>query len=225
MTLRTTESEFVELLLKQPNDEFPIDLTIDGPIMSQLHPRLIWAKLEFMRNPSLEPAEILVSGWNYHCFSHLQEAQETFPEIKHNITGRPWTIHQVLIEKIHSAIIDFPPLGTLVLSRDKLISKKKNEIAHHLLPIWANYALSPELWGEEGKWIRFHSRLQKLFTEYNLLQENASIGYYPLKCDGKIIEKNGFLGSYINDSFVLVLPWTFSLSALEKLEAIIRQEF
>jgi hypothetical protein len=37
--------------------------------------------------------------------------------------------------------------------------------------------------------------------------------------------EEGFMGTSLEKSYVLVLPWTFSLSDFEKLEKVIQQEF
>ena len=225
MTPRTIEIEFAEQLARQQEDQYPMDLTLEGPIMNQLHPRLIWAKLQFIHNPNLVSDKVSLDGWNYACFNSLDEAVLNFPEISLKFVGRPWSFKRFLDENHSKAIIDFPPLGTVVLSRDTLESNVDNKFSEHLLPIWLNYALSPELWGPQGKWTRFHDRIHKFLSEKNLLKGQDYCGYYPLEERVKRLEGCGFIGTQLEKSYVLVLPWTFSLSALNKLEEIIRQEF
>jgi hypothetical protein len=224
MTPRTIEIEFAEQLAQQQEDRYPLDLSLEGPIMYQLHPRLIWAKLQFNQNP-LIPIKVPIDGWNYACFTSIEEASSKFPEISLKFVGRPWSFKRFLDENHSEAIIDFPPLGTVVLSRKFLESSVVDNLAESLLPIWLTYALSPELWGPQGKWTRFHQRIQKLLDEKALLNGESFLGYYQLNERVKHLEKFGFIGTYLEKSYILVLPWTFSLSALNKFEETLRQEF
>ncbi len=225
MTLRTIESEFSEELLKQVKDEFPLDLTLDGPIMSKMHPKLIWARLQFEHNPQQDIPEAPIPQWNADYFPNLKAAEAAYPKIGLVFEGRPWSFFKFLHGQYHEAIIDFPPLGTIVLSKKELPSANTHKLQKILLPLWMNYALSPELWGPQGKWTRFHARLHQIFKEHNLLNGEDSLGYYPLNEKASLLESLGFKGTNLEKSYVLVLPWTFSLAALEKLEEIIRQEF
>jgi len=200
-------------------------LTLEGPIMNQLHPRLVWAKLQHSHNPDLIPDKVSLDSWNYACFDSQNEAVSKYPQISLKFVGRPWAIKRFLDENHSEAIIDFPPLGTVVLSRNKLESDVQNKLPEHLLPIWLSYALSPELWGPQGKWTRFHERIRELLSEKALLKGESFPGYYPLIERAKCLEDFGFAGTLLEKSYVLVLPWTFSLSALNKLEETIRQEF
>jgi hypothetical protein len=225
MTLRTIENTFSEILLTQTSDEFPIDLTLDGPIMTKLHPKLIWTKLQLHSNPHFIPEKIEIPAWKHACFATFEEAKKSYPQIEPTFVGKPWTIFQFLQSNKEQAIVDFGPLGTIVLSKQELQNQTGIGLHHHLLPIWANYALSPELWGSQGKWTRFHARLHKLFSEHQLIYTEPKLGHYPLIEKASILENHGFIGTRLEKSYLLVLPWTFSLAALEKLEEIIRQEF
>ena len=139
--------------------------------------------------------------------------------------GKPWSVHQFLETNQQEAIIEFPPLGAVVLSKKTLPEQHGSEIHDHLLPHWISYALSPELWGTQGKWTRFHARLQKLFADHKLLKTQSKIGYYQLVDRASLLQNKGFVGTSLEKSYVLVLPWTFSLSDIQKLEEIIQQEF
>lgn len=225
MTRRTIESEFSEELMTQTKSHAMSDLTIDGPIMNQLHPKLIWAKLLMKYQPDSEPTKIEIPGWNSASFANQAEAEKSFPQIQMKFVGRPWSIHQFLKTNQAEAIINFPPLGTVVLSRNLLIHEKGRELHDYLMPHWLNYALSPELWGPHSKWIRLHARLQKLLEDHMLLMSKPKIGYYQLAGKASLLQKKGFMGTSLEKSYVLVLPWTFSLSDMEKLEEIIQQEF
>lgn len=225
MTLRTIESEFIEQLLAQSKARPSINLTIEGPVMDQLHPKLIWAKLLMKYQPDSEPSKIEIPGWNYACFADAPAAEKSYPQITMKFVGKPWTIQQFLATNQTEAIIDFPPLGAVVLSKNHLTHKTGSELHDHLLPHWLSYALSPELWGPQGKWTRFHAKLQKIFEDHKLLKSQSKLGYYQLIGEASLLQDKGFVGTCLEKSYVLVLPWTFSHSDMVKLEEIIQQEF
>jgi hypothetical protein len=225
MTLRTIESQFSDILLKQEIDAFPVNLTMNGPISHLTHPKVLWATLQFQNNPQQEPPGLSIIGWNYDCFKNPSEAIKKYPHISFHFTGRPWNIHQFLVSGQSEAIIDFEELGTVVISREILLPENKNEVYQHILPHWLNYALSPELWGANGKWPRFHERISKLLKSKNLLGGQDYPGYYPLKMSAIKIESLGFIGSELDNTYVLVLPWSFSLTTLKKLEEVLEREF
>jgi hypothetical protein len=225
MTLRTIESEFSDELLKQTLIETKFDLTVDGKVITKLHPKLIWSKLQLKHNPEMVPLSVQIPGWHYDCFENLALAEAKYPQIPNKFTGRPWAIFQFLEKNETEAIIDFGDLGSIVLSKNELGATPKSELAWHQLPLWTSYALSPELWGAPGKWSRFHLRLIKLFEDSNLLENGSKTGYYILKPQASKLATAGFIGTAFEKSYVLVLPWSFSLTALEKLEKTIRQEF
>jgi hypothetical protein len=225
MTPRTIEIEFAKQLAQQQEDQYPLDLSLEGPVMHQLHPRLIWAKLQFNQNSDSVHTKVPLDGWNYACFTSIEEASSKYPEISLIFEGRPWSFKRFIDQNHSEAIIDFPPLGTVVLSRNNLSAGVVNNLAECLLPIWLTYALSPELWGPQGKWIRFHHRILKLLEQKALLNGESFLGYYQLNERAEHLEKFGFIGTRLEKSYILVLPWTFSLSALNKLEETLRQEF
>lgn len=226
MTPRTIETEFAQLLANQSEEHYPLDLGLEAPIMNQIHPKLIWAKLQFERNLPLTLPHIDLDGRSYQCFSSRDEATNKFSNIDLKFVGRPWSLKKFLDENHSEAIIDFPPLGTIVLSRNSLgPHSSEATLPQILLPLWMSYALSPELWGAQGKWTRFHSRIFQLLNEKQLMNGTNVVGHYQLNEKAKILENYGFIGTLLEKSYVLVLPWTFSLSALNKLEETIRQEF
>jgi hypothetical protein len=123
----------------------------------------------------------------------------------------------------HSEVlIDFQELGMMAYSLKPL------EVAPHsadqLLPPWLEYVRSNELWGPQGKWTRFHERLQRIFETHKLLQ-NSETGFYSLTLNAEKLEKFGIFGTKTPTSYDLNLSWTFSLSDLEKIEKIVPQEF
>jgi hypothetical protein len=221
MTLRTIESEFAELLLKQTEKETSFDLTIDGPLWNQVHPKVLLAGLKF---DNQLPEVLPLPGFHYDCFANFTDAKLAYPDISLEFEGRPWTVKKFIEGAYAEAIIYFKDFGTIVLSKNEMSTLPKPLLYWHTLPLWMNYALSPELWGAQGKWTRFHLRLENLFKEKNLLVSSTT-GYYSLKSEASKLRDHGFHGTDVDKTYVLVLPWTFSLSALEKLEEIVRQEF
>lgn len=225
MTLKAIESEFAELLEGQMKENLPLDLSLEAPLMNKLHPKLIWATLVYKHNPQQEPPDIEIPGFDYECFENLSRAAEKYPGVDLKFPGRPWTIHKYLTGTEDKALIDFAELGAVLLSRNEQNTKRGRNLHDHLLPVWLSYALSPELWGPVGKWPRFHDRIIQIFKQYNILDEKASLGYYPLNARAEKLEALGFPGTRLEKGYLIVLPWTFSLYDLEKLETVIRQEF
>lgn len=225
MTPRTIESEFSDNLNSQVKEETEFDLTLEGPLLSRQHPKVLWARLQFENNPGQEIPHTPVSGWNFDCFRNLSEASQKFPHIDLKFRGQPWAVNKFLSSGKSEAIIDFDQLGAIVISKNELPEVSRNTLPHHELTAWLSYALSPELWGHVGKWTRFHTRLHDLFSKHDLLAGEDSVGYYPLKLKAEKLMNMGFKGTNLDKTYLLVLPWTFSLSALEKLEERVLQEF
>lgn len=226
MTLSSIESEFSKILLDQASKvNFP-SLELDGPLMTVTHPRVIWGRLFHKYNPSIAAEKIIIPGWHYECFSHINLAIASYPEITDKFIGQPWKIHQFFNSSVETAIIDFKELGSVVLSKHELQHQPPSTgVEYHVLPPWINYALSPELWGPNGKWSQFHRRLMTLITEKNLHNGTCLPGFYKLNIQAQKINSYGLKGTLLDNSYLIVLPWCFSLSSLEKLESIISQEF
>lgn len=225
MTLKAIESEFAELLEAQMKNILPPDLSLEASLMNKLHPKLIWAGLVYKHNPQQEPPEIKIPGFSYESFLSLSRASAKYPDVALKFSGRPWAIHKFLTSDVDQALIDFHDLGAVFISRKEIILHVGRELHDHLLPVWLSYALSPELWGPVGKWPRFHERMMQILKEYNLLDGKASLGYYPLNAKAEKLEALGFPGTRLEKEYLIVLPWTFSLHDLDKLEKVIRQEF
>lgn len=220
MTLRTMENSinqvFSDLIMLQRNlDLDPFDLTESTPIMKPLLPKMVKGLIGFMNNPE----RVLNTPG---CYATVSEARKDFPSFS-IIKGLPFAVSSHLNS---NAIIDFSPFGAVVISQEHLNMQGEAGIHQHVLPQLLEYALSTELWGPQGKWTRFHERLQSIFDKHKLLNGSSAPGRYPLlKSLAVRLEKNGIKGSEIGDSYVLTLPWTFSLSALTRLEGIIQEEF
>lgn len=225
MTLKPIENEFSDRLLRELNQSSDkYDLSLKAPIFDLIHPKILWTQLEHERNPEHEATAVKIPHWHYQCFQNVSEAQKSYPTIA-LMEGRPWNLFQFINSNSPQAIIDFAPMGATLLSREALPELTGKELHFHTLPHWLHYATSPELWGPEGKWIRFHARLHRSLEEKNLLKDKALPGYYPLKQEAQKLEEHGFLGTVLDKTYLLVLPWSFPLGALEKLEKIIQQEF
>lgn len=225
MTPRTIESEFSETLKSEVRDEINFDLTLEGPLLTRQHPKVLWAKLQYENNPGQEITYSLIHNWHYACFKTVEDASSSFPEIQMQFVGRPWAINKFLSSNESAAIINFEDMGAVVLSKSELSVPSRSTLQDHTLTAWLSYALSPELWGPIGKWTRFHEILHGLFQKHDLLGAEDSIGYYPLKHKAEILLEAGFRGTNLDKMYLLVLPWTFSLSALKKLEQKVQQEF
>ncbi len=226
MTLRTIQTDFAEQLLQDAKEELFFDLRVDGPLFTKVHPKVIWVRLQqHYASETLPTTPLEIPGWSYDCFPTIQDAQKKYPAITVGIKGRPSDLFQ-FVESGHSeGVIDFSPVGAIVLSKNKLKSEFQNVAHWHELPLWFNYALSPELWGPQGKLTRFHAQLSKLFSDHKLLKKSDAPGFYVLNEKAQLIEKHGFQGTKQEGSYILSLPWTFPLSGLNKLEKIIQQEF
>lgn len=226
MTLRAIEMEFSEILTGQLKELSPLNLELHGPLMAQIHPQIIWGRLQFEHNPDQELPQVQIPGWHYMCFGDISEAVSKYQDIQHKLVGRPWTVHQFLSDGHEAAIIDFLEYGAVVVSKTSLKAAQSNPGVHHFtLPHWLSYVLGHELWGPFGKWTRFHQRIEALLNKHQLLEGSSTVGYYPLKPKAEKIATLGLHGTSIDKAYLLVLPWSFSLSALNKLEEIIQQEF
>ena len=225
MTLRTIESEFSTILKAQVQEEHPINLEANGPLMTPVHPKLLWAQLLYQHKID-ERQNIVIPSWSYDCFRDLQEAESRHPEINLKFIGRPWNVYEFMQGTSPSALIDFQAWGVVAISKSQeIVFSDGRELHHYALPVWINYALSPELWGPHGKWIRFHHELSTVLSGHQLLRSHSSLGRYVLEPKAQKLESFGFKGTMLDDSYLLVLPWSFSLSALKKLTQTIEQEF
>lgn len=129
--------------------------------------------------------------------------------------AHPFEIHKFVLGG-EELTLDFEELGTVVLSRSL---EKKNQVPTKL-DLWLRYALSPELWGPEGKWTRFHRDLTEVLEAKNLLVGTALPGYYPLDPEARPWDTLNVIGDRTKKSFVLILPWNFSLSDLRRLMSL-----
>lgn len=210
-------SGYSELLFTQLNDQVSnFQLSFDGPLWRITHPALIKTKYLFESFPQELSFKDESFGWNL----------EIFPQKLPDATlGHPFRIFQFLAQMKDEGLFYFPSIGSIHLTHSPISKPQSLELYHYLASPWMDYALSPELWGEQGKWTRFHQRLRALFIRFELLVGKDLPGYYELDPKIQLIERHGFYGKHAGDFYQLVLPWDFPLSALTKLEAVIQQEF
>lgn len=225
MTPTTIENKFVEILKGQLVEQFSLELHLDAPITIQVPPKIIWSQLLFENRIDQIPGKTDFFDWSFCFFKNMASAQAKFPHTVECFDGRPWGIHQFMNSTKKEGFIHFKEYGTAYFSREKNLFDQGHQLHDFVLPLWLSYALSPELWGPQGKWTRFHQRIHQLFVDHDLLEDSDFPGYYPLKDKAKKLEHLGFKGSILQKTYLLVLPWSFSLSSLNKLESAIRQEF
>lgn len=135
--------------------------------------------------------------------------------------GTPAGIYSFLQELPAQALFDFAPLGKVHFHQGE---PRESGTNMGKLQAWLRYALSPELWGPQGKWTRFHQRLHTLFGQNHLLKSENIPGRYILSPDQLDWEKLGIRGDLIQGGLLeLTIPWHFPLSALNKLEDLIKE--
>lgn len=212
MTPRNENSpNLTELLLKQMQISVNhLDFRQQKNIVTLLPPRVIESQLtgETTFRPHFE---------NYHIrtFKSLSEVQ-SFSSLP--ITpGVPAAIGLFLKQKPAQIVFDFSPLGYCLFTH-----QAGEASVDAALISWTHYALSPELWGAQGKWMRFHERLHTLLSEKNVLDGETYPGHYPVTRAIKAWEQDGLLGDEEHGKVILTLPWSFSLTGLEKLERLLQ---
>ena len=186
-----------------------LELKYDSPVLSFLPPFLL---------RELPPGEFRETNFHFEYFSNAAELLEKNPGADLR-RGHPYEIHRYLSGSTE-AYLDFDGLGCVSLSHEPSGAQSP----HTKMTLWLNYALSPELWGPEGKWSRFHAPLQKLFEDKKLLDGPAVPGYYPLKSNAISWEKYPLSVDRKGSVTSLVLPWTFSLTDLRRLIEMFSKE-
>ncbi len=202
-------SSLSQILLNQVNQKNgDLVLTEKAPVLSFLPPFLL-QEVPFVAKET---------QYSFQSFNGSDELLKAFPGADLR-RGHPKEIHRFLTGN-QDVFLNFDQLGVIRLSRTE-----NNDVPSDVqMSRWLNYALSPELWGPDGKWPRFHEQLHKLFEKHNLLERSSVPGYYPLKINARPWEKYALKGDRSDNTFALVLSWTFSLNDLRRLEAIINEE-
>jgi len=202
-------SSLSQILLSQVNQKNDVlNLTEKAPVLSFLPPFLL-QDLPYIQKDA---------QYSFQSFENTEGLLKSFPGVELR-RGHPKEIFRFLTGN-EDVFLDFEQLGVVRLSRSH-----SNVVPTDLkMSRWLDYALSPELWGPEGKWVRFHERLHKLFEKHNLLERSSVPGYYPLKSSARLWEKYPLKGDLSDQTFALVLSWTFSLTDLRKLETFFNEE-
>lgn len=203
-------TSLASILLRQldrKNDR--LVLTENAPVLEFLPPFLL--KETF-------PLTIPTFQFGFSSFSSKDKLLEKFPEavVKR---GHPKEIYQFL-KGSSDAAFDFDQLGFVHVTRDANMGSSDEG----KMRAWLSYALGPELWGPEGKWTRFHEHLHNFLETHKLLEGSSLPGYYPLKLNARSWEKLPIEGDVSDNSYALILPWTFSLSDLKKIESLLQEE-
>ena len=215
MTLRS----MTEDLLKQMQQKIDyFDFRRESPLLVILPPKVVKVLVE--ANPQQETR--IYGEYQASFFADLDDVKKLVPEL-YVMRGHPWTVGQFLTGQDPEILLDFFPLGLVLLSNHRNF-KFPPSVYQAALANWMDYALSPELWGSNGKWIRFHQRLHTLFTNNHLLNGIDIPGLYPLAAKKIDWQKFSIKGDLRGENLELTIPWTFPLSALEDLERQLRQE-
>ena len=220
---QTALSGFSAQLISQlQNTKMSFQLSGSGQLFQLLHPALIKCTQNFENSPNDLVFRTQSSGWNIVTYKNAQEAVQNTPLTK-IYGGFPSDIGLFIKENPSAALIDFDILGTIHLFKSEYLVTipEKIELHHHLLPLWLDYALSPELWGPSGKWTRFHGELHTLFDHYGLFIDEDFPGFYPLKRESKWLSDHGFQGRLTNTNYDLILTWDFPLSGLVELKKVL----
>jgi hypothetical protein len=219
--------ELSKILVQQVKEKkSQYDLRTDAPIFEFLHPKLIEAQLQYSDSSQQEYFGQEIHGWFVYPFPSKQAAKSSLSETCLTIRCLPFEVFQMLkIDTKGPILMEADSLGAVILSKIELSLNLSSGIHQKLLPLWIEYILSPELWAQHGKWPRFHQTLHTLFYKHQLLDKQDAPGFYSLKPGAQKLENFGFFGSLQNENYTLTLPWTFPLTALQKLEQVMHQEF
>jgi hypothetical protein len=222
MTPRINEAWFSEALLdqlKQKTSGHQMDGL--GVISELTHPAIIKTQHNFIHAMDQLQLKLSAGSYNLLTFKNQADALKNYPQTK-SYGGFPWQVWQFLKDAPAEAVVHFGEMGSVYLSKSESFAPYLvPEVHHYTLPLWLDYALSPELWGPAGKWTRFHERLHTLFADNGLLIDQDFPGYYPLKTEAQWLGKHGFHGLQSNEKFILILTWDFPLSGLVELEKVL----
>lgn len=186
-----------------------LNLSENSPVLAVLPPFLL---------KEIPDGQFRETNYHFEEFRNSEELMRKFPKA-HVRKGHPHEIFRFLASS-EQLFLEFGDLGSVAINHNA----SGNQVKKDRMSLWLDYALSPELWGTEGKWTRFHEELHKLFEEKNLLQGPAVPGYYPLKSDARSWEKLPISGDLSETCLTLVLPWTFSLTDLRRLKSFVNEE-
>jgi hypothetical protein len=213
---------FSDMVLQQVREHVPsYDFRSSAKLFAFLHPQVLRSMLSYLHDPDHMIQGFHFRSWNLHGFATSEEALSAFPSLV--IEKGTVANFAAWMEAPKEVAFDFESLGFAVFS--ETLPATEMGLATAMLSPWFSYATSPELWGPQGKWTRFHSQLETLFEKYGLMKGKNRPGLYLLSPQIKKLEKFGFLGDDLGDVIQWSLPWTFPLSGLKELEVKLSQEF
>lgn len=199
------------------------DLTGNSPILRPLLPSMIKNLCQFMIDPtfSIDQTE---GKYSFQHFDNLQSARLHAPNLEIK-TMFPYEVFKFMHSTSESVILNCHELGSSIVSKNRMPPQKLTGPTSLMLEPFFCYAFSTDLWGETGKWTRFHARLLQLFNTKSLLIDSRGPGHYQLKQSAQRIEGYGIKGLCQDNTYHLFLSWSYPLAALKELEKIISQEF
>lgn len=211
MTPRSKDQSFSELLFRSVHHPRTWDLSGTGPLCATVHPGVLKAQVD---PASARPYKNPVGEWT---FKRLPPSASNFKR------AWPFEIWK-LLQTGGEGNFECAPYPHFSLSKT-LRPQEDPQQDDLILSTWLDYALSPELWGQQGKWTRFHQELESLFRQHDLLMADSLPGYYALRPEAQKLSRYGFKGQLSETEVCLFLPWDFSLTALRQLESAVIQEF
>ena len=207
------------LLSQVTTKQLQFNVSGEGVACTLVHPALLKAEKQFSMKPEDVLPKLNWQDWHLECFPLRSPKLEKMANVN-QYQGWPKDIFHFLKDRPQEAIIHFEDLGSIYLTQivSHHVKKSTFELLDILLPLWLDYALSPELWGQTGKWTRFHEQFHTLFEKFGLLIGQDSPGFYPLVAQASFLEEGGFIGKRTDHSFLFIPGWDFPLSGLKKLE-------
>jgi hypothetical protein len=224
MTLGTNSFDRAIFLIDQLNVTEPFDLSGNKGLLKFPLPKILWS--HEMSHPRDLPSSVQnVHDFTFKAYSSVLTAQKFNPHIKNVLVAWPHHIHQLILNSGKEVILDLGELGAAVLGDS--LDKNEGEPGIHHIHIFEclNYLFSPEIWGNDRKWPRFHSEFLDLLTSRQLLIRSDGPGHYETNPALKIIENYGVKGLSENNCYKIQMPWTFSLTSFNKLKSLIVREF
>ncbi|HLW56749.1 MAG TPA: hypothetical protein VKY27_05155 [Bacteriovoracaceae bacterium] len=215
---------FSQFIFSEPQDESSFnDLSGEAPILRPLLPSMIKNLCQFMLDPhfSIEQAK---GPYFFKHFDSLVSAKNFIPELEVK-TMLPYEVFKFINSSENKIIFDCKELGATIAAKDAFpLEQLTGPLSLTLEPFFC-YAFSDDLWNTQGKWTRFHARLITLLDNKSLLVNSLGPGHYELGYQAQKLENFGIKGMIKDNSYQLILPWSYPLKALNELEKIISQEF
>ena len=194
-----------------------------APLLRPLLPSMIKNLCHFMLDPQykMEQRPGPYYFWHFDQLSHARLIEADLP-VK---TTLPYEVYQFIHSAQDKVIFDSGELGASIVSKSPLPLRELCGPTALTLEPFLNYAFSNDLWNVQGKWPRFHDRLMTLLNNKSILIDSAGPGHYRLLKASQKLENHGIRGLVQDESFDLILTWSYPLAALQELEKLISQEF